>query len=97
MKDFNKYNFILKNIIIYIIMLLKKSFIKKHKFSFAITLYVILFYFINRAKPQIFYNADGSLKQFGIGYKHKTVVPLWLFAIVLSIISYILISYLVLK
>ena len=63
MKDFNKYNFILKNIIIYIIMLLKKSFIKKHKLSFAITLYVILFYFINRAKPQIFYNADGSLKQ----------------------------------
>ena len=78
-------------------MLLNRTFIKKHKLAYAIILYVVLFYFINRVKPNIFYNEDGSLKQFGVGYKHKTVVPLWLFAIMLSIISYIFMTYLVLK
>ena len=78
-------------------MLLSKPFLKKYKLSIAIILYIIGFYIINRSKPNIFYSPDGSLKQFGIGYKHKTVVPLWLFSIVLAIVSYIFMTYMVLK
>ena len=78
-------------------MLLSKPFLKKYKLSIAIVLYIIGFYIINRSKPNIFYNPDGSLKQFGIGYKHKTVVPLWLFSTVLAIVSYIFMTYMVLK
>ena len=78
-------------------MLFTKATIKKYKLSIAIILYIVGFYIINSNKPNIFYNYDGSLKQFGIGYKHKTVVPLWLFSIALAIVSYILITYMTLK
>ena len=34
------------------------------------------------------YNKDGSLRQFGIGYQKKTILPAWLIAIVVAIMSY---------
>jgi len=39
-------------------------------------------------KPNIIYNNDGSLRQFGVGFKKKTVIPLWLISIVIAIFSY---------
>lgn len=78
-------------------MLISKSFIRKHKKSLAILLFVLLFFTFNSLKPSIFYNEDGSLKEFGTGYRHKTIFPLWLFSIALSIIAYLAVSYLLLK
>jgi len=40
------------------------------------------------------YNEQGGFRQFGIGYKQKTVIPIWIAAIVLAILSYLLIYYL---
>jgi len=34
------------------------------------------------------YHPDGSLRQFGIGYRKRTVVPLWLVVILSAIFSY---------
>ena len=76
---------------------IKKTFVKKHKTSLSIIIFMCLFFLINNQKPNIFYNQDGSLKQFGVGYKHKTVVPLWLFSILLAIVCYIGVSYYILK
>ena len=78
-------------------MLISKSFIRKHKKSMAIILFIILFYTFNSLKPSVFYNEDGSLKEFGTGYRHKTIFPLWLFSIALSIVAYLAGSYLLLK
>jgi hypothetical protein len=39
------------------------------------------------------YNEDGSLRQFGIGFQRKTVVPAWLVAIILAILSYLFVLY----
>jgi hypothetical protein len=39
------------------------------------------------------YNEDGSLRQFGIGFKRKTVIPAWLVAIIIAILSYLLVLY----
>jgi hypothetical protein len=39
------------------------------------------------------YNEDGSLRQFGIGFQRKTVVPAWLVAIIIAILSYLLVLY----
>jgi len=44
-------------------------------------------------KPYFFYNHDGSLKQFGIGYKNKTILPIWLFFIILGILCYLFVIY----
>jgi hypothetical protein len=39
------------------------------------------------------YNEDGSFREFGIGYKKKTVVPAWLVAIIVAIFSYLGVLY----
>ena len=36
---------------------------------------------------------DGSIRQFGIGYKEKTVLPIWLIAIVVAILCYVFVMY----
>ena len=43
--------------------------------------------------PSFIYNDDGSLREFGIGYASKTVLPIWLIAIVLGILSYLFVYY----
>ena len=54
----------------------------------AVLSFVVLFVAIQMIKPSLLYNTDGSLRSFGIGYRRKTVVPLWLSVILLSIFTY---------
>ena len=74
-----------------------KRFIRNNKTAVSIISFLLLFYIVFNMKPQVFFNNDGSIKQFGIGYRHKTVFPIWLFSIVLSIIVYIIIYYISLR
>lgn len=60
---------------------------------FSIALFMILFSFINFLKPNFLYNQDGSLREFGLGYSRKTILPGWLVAIILAILSYISVKY----
>jgi hypothetical protein len=73
--------------------MLTNSFIRKNINSFAIFLFLIIFIFINLTKPSFLYNRDGTLRQFGLGQKRKTVIPIWLLSIVLGILSYLAILY----
>ena len=59
----------------------------------SIFIFIILFGLINAFKPSIIYNKDLSFRRFGIGYKNKTVVPIWLFAVVLAILVYVGVNY----
>ena len=72
---------------------LNRTFIRKHLVSFATLLFVGLYIIIIRLKPGFLYNHDGSLRTFGVGYKNKTVIPVWLLAIALAILSYLGILY----
>jgi len=56
--------------------------------TISILLFIVFFGIIHLGKPSIMYNQDGSLRQFGIGYRKKTVVPLWLVVILLSIFTF---------
>jgi hypothetical protein len=56
--------------------------------TFSIGIFIVLFVLIQSIKPSFLYNTDGSLRPFGIGYRKKTVVPLWLVVILLSIFTY---------
>lgn len=72
-----------------------KQFIYENKLNSSILLFFILFSIIHNMQPSLLYNKDGSFREFGVGYKHKTVIPIWLISIILSILSYIIIlSYL---
>lgn len=59
----------------------------------SIFIFIMLFASIHTTKPLCFYKNDGSLRQFGIGYKNKTIFPLWLLSIVLGISCYIGMNY----
>lgn len=60
----------------------------------AVFIFIILFGIINALRPSIIYNKDLSFRKFGIGYKNKTVIPIWLFAIILAILVYVAVMYL---
>lgn len=73
--------------------MLIKPLIKNNKVSVSIVLFLILFSMIHYLKPAFIYDKNGSFRQFGIGYKEKTIVSMWIVAIVLGILSYLSVSY----
>ena len=70
-----------------------KNIIRNNLAGAAILLYVVVFMLVQYANPSFIYNDDGSLREFGIGYASKTVLPIWLIAIVLGILSYLFVFY----
>ena len=61
---------------------------------FSILLFLALFSIVHFLKPGLIYNEQGGFRQFGIGYKHKTVIPIWTISIVLAIACYLFLFYL---
>ena len=70
-----------------------KTLIRNNLAGTAIVLYVIVFMLVQYMNPSFLYNEDGSLRDFGIGYSSKTVLPIWLVAIILGILSYLTVYY----
>jgi hypothetical protein len=70
-----------------------KGFIQYHKLTVSIIIFLIIFLILHSVKPSIVYDNDGAFRQFGVGYKHKTVVPIWLVAIFTSILTYTFVLY----
>ncbi len=59
----------------------------------SIIIFIILFSIIQIIKPSFLYKQDGSIREFGIGYRNKTIFPIWLLSIVLGILSYLFVLY----
>jgi hypothetical protein len=59
----------------------------------SVLLFIIVFGIVQVLRPAFLYNNDGSIREFGVGYKNKTIMPLWLFSIILGILSYLLVLY----
>jgi hypothetical protein len=70
-----------------------KPIIQKNKVSASIIIFLIIFFAIHQIKPQLLYNKNGGFRHFGVGYKNKTIFPIWIFAIIAAIFSYLVISY----
>ena len=70
-----------------------KSFIQKNTTLISIILFIIIFIFIQLLKPSFLYNNDGSIREFGIGYKNKTILPIWLLSIILGILCYVFVLF----
>jgi hypothetical protein len=69
-----------------------KGFVRLHKLNVAIFIFLILFSLVHFMKPGFIYNHEGGFRPFGVGYKHKTVVPIWVVAIILAILCYLMVS-----
>jgi hypothetical protein len=66
----------------------EKRWVRHNKISIAILIYIILFGILNILTPAFMYNPDGSLKEFGVGFRKKTIIPVWLISILLAILAY---------
>jgi len=75
--------------------LISRKFVRINKLNIAIGIFIVLFTIIHITKPVFIYNNEGGFRQFGVGYRHKTVIPIWLVAIILAILSYLFVLYLV--
>jgi len=75
--------------------LVSRKFIRINKLNIAVFIFLMLFTIVHVTKPTFIYNNEGGFRQFGVGYKNKTVIPIWLVAIVLAILSYLSVLYLI--
>lgn len=73
--------------------MLSKKFVRINKVNIAIMLFLVSFTIVHITKPKFIYNNEGGFRPFGVGYRHKTVVPIWLIAIIQAILSYLLVLY----
>jgi hypothetical protein len=70
-----------------------RTFTRNNVTLVSVLLFIIIFMLVQLYKPTFLYNKDGSIREFGVGYKNKTIMPLWLFSIILGILCYLLVLY----
>ena len=72
---------------------MNRVYIRENATLFAIILFLIMFVSIQMMKPACLYNNDGSIREFGVGYRNKTILPIWLLSLILGILSYLFVMY----
>jgi hypothetical protein len=70
-----------------------RSILKKNIIATTIIFFVLVYVFINYLKPAFLYTHKGTLRQFGLGYQNKTIIPLWLLSILIAVISYLVVRF----
>lgn len=64
-------------------------FVRLHKLSTSISLFLTVMFLIHIISPQLIYNKTGGFRQFGVGYRNKTILPIWIVSILIAILSYL--------
>ena len=72
---------------------MNRSFIRNNINAIAIAVFLVIYSSIVYFKPNFLYNKDGSLREFGLGSKRRTIIPAWFLAIILAILSYFSVLY----
>jgi hypothetical protein len=70
-----------------------KNVIQRNVVSIAILLYICIYMLIMFLKPSFLFQNNGSLREFGIGYRNKTIIPVWFLAIFIATLSYFSVMY----
>ena len=52
-----------------------RNFVRDNVTLVSIVLFISIFSAIQLSKPAFLYNTDGSIREFGVGYKNKTILP----------------------
>lgn len=66
-----------------------KQFFNKNITLVSIIFFILMFILLIIVKPEIIFTKNGKPRDFGLGYKNKTILPIWLIVIILSIFSYL--------
>lgn len=70
-----------------------KDFVRMNAPLCAIIVFLAIYGLVVKFKPKMIFYEDGTIKDFGLGYKNKTIIPIWLVAVVLAIMSYMGVMY----
>ena len=70
-----------------------RQYIRRNITAVSILLFVVIFCIIQIVEPAFLYEKDGSLRQFGLGTRKKTILPIWFCTLLLAIFSYLFVLY----
>lgn len=70
-----------------------RQFIQNNVNLTTIVLFLIFFIILIITKPGFIFDKRGRPREFGLGYKNKTVIPIWLAILILAIFSYLIVLY----
>lgn len=73
--------------------IINTRFIRTNKMNISILIFLILMAIIHVIKPKLMYNDDGGFRPFGVGYRHKTVIPIWIISMIIAILTYTTVLY----
>jgi len=73
--------------------MMNRIYVRQNITTISIAIFIFIFALLNYFKPGFLYKKDGSLREFGLGYKNKTVIPLWFLTIIIAIVSYLFVLY----
>ena len=68
------------------------QFIKNNKLASTIIIFVILFSIIVYIKPQFLFTKEGGIRNFGIGKRNSSIIPIWIIVLILAIFCYLFIG-----
>lgn len=71
---------------------MNRIWINKNLIQTAIIIFLFLYLIVITVKPGFIYNNNNTLREFGLGQSKKTILPLWLMAIILAITSYFFVT-----
>ena len=72
---------------------MNRLFVRRNITSISIIIFIILFAGIQFIEPAFLYDKDGSIRQFGLGTRKKTILPIWFLTIILAVLSYLFVLY----
>ena len=62
------------------------EFIRENKILATFILFLFMFCTIMITKPSFVFNKDGTVKDFGLGYNNKTVLPIFVFCSAINLL-----------
>jgi hypothetical protein len=68
-----------------------RAYIKKNSTASAIIIFLVIFAIFMYLKPAFLFTEHGSIRNFGLGKRNCTILPIWLFVIIAAITAYLLI------
>ena len=70
-----------------------REFVRKNVPLVSLIIYIILYGILIFSRPHLIYNKNGTIRNFGIGYSTRSILPIWLLAIIIAIMSYFAVLY----
>jgi hypothetical protein len=71
---------------------MNKLTIRQNKVAISILMFLVIFFAIHYLKPGLLYTQEGGFREFGVGYRNKTVLPIWVISIILAIMCYFVVT-----